>query len=166
MSIYSVDYTILINELLPVDKREPIHKAWLKANLKTIIENHSTIFTTFYNQIIAETKHNGQKIIMEDVLNTVFGVVSAPFIYIDNTGNKVNPETFFNESESYPAKILFNESEAQPALFFYNNSETAQNSDFIVYVPAAVYSANGEAKIRSEVDRLRPYGTKYTVVSY
>lgn len=152
--------------MLPPDKREAVQKAWLGAMHKTVIENHTTIFTTFYNQIIAETKHNGQKIIMEDVLNTVFSVPGPSFIYIDNTGNNVNPETFFNESESYPAKILFNESEAQPALFMYNESETIQNTDFVVYVPAAIYTANGEAKIRSEVDRLRPYGTKYTVVSY
>ena len=166
MSIYNVDYTILINELLPVDKRKPIHKAWLKAMHKTVIENHTDVFTTFYNEVISKTKHNGQKIIMEDVLNTVFSVPGPSFIYIDNTGNNINPVTFFNESETYPAKIFFNESEAQPAFFFWNESETFTNTDFVVYVPAAIYSSFGEPRIRAEVDRLKPYGTKYTVVSY
>lgn len=166
MSIYDLDYSILISEFLPPDKREDVQKAWLLAMHDTVIENHDDIFNVFRNDIISQTKHNGQKIIMEDVLNTTFNVVGPPFIYIDNTGDDKGPQTFFNDFEGYPAEIFFNESEAQPAFFFFNESETIQNKDFKVYVPSAIYTAEGEARIRSEVDRLRPYATQYTVISY
>jgi hypothetical protein len=36
----------------------------------------------------------------------------------------------------------------------------------VVYVPTAVYAAVGEAAIKQQVDRLRPYSTFYTIVQY
>lgn len=166
MSLYDLNFEIFVNEYLPPNKRAPIQKSWLNALMAPQQALHNDIFGTFYPDIIARSKQNGQKIIMEDVLNSVFNVSGPSFIYIDNTGDDKRPEVIFNEFEGYPPSILFNESEGQPAFFFINQSETVQSNDFKVYVPAATYSAFGEARIAAEIDRLRPYSTTYVIISY
>jgi len=166
MSLYSLDYNIFINEFLPPDKRAPIMKAFLGANLTPVKTLHEEVFTTYRPQVLAKSKQNGQKIILEAVLNEVFNTTSPALIYIDNTGDDKPPITFFNQSEGYPSVVFYNQSEGQAAATFYNQSEAQANNDFKVYVPAAIYSANGEAKIRAEVDRLRPYSTNYIIISY
>lgn len=166
MSLYSLDYNIFINEFLPPDKRAPIMKAFLGANLTPVNTLHEAVFTTYRPEVLAKTKHNGQKIILEAVLNEVFNTTAPALIYIDNTGDDKPPLTFFNQFEGYPQITFYNQSEGQPGATFYNQSEAEANNDFIVYVPAAIYSAVGVAKIRAEVDRLRPYSTNYTVISY
>lgn len=166
MSIYNLDYSIFANEFLPPDKRADVQKSWQTALLAPEQQLHDSIFNVFRPYIIERSKQNGQKIVMESVLNDTFGVTAPPLIYIDNTGDDVGGVTFFNESEGYPGVIFYNESEGQAPTFFYNDSETVQNNDFKVYVPAAVYAAEGEAKIAAEVDRLRPYSTNYVIISY
>ena len=166
MSIYTLDYDILIKENLPVDKREPIEISWLNALFVTIKEMHTFIFVTFRNDVTARAKHNGQKIIAENILNNTFGVTAPPFIYIDNTGDNVTPTTFFNQSEGLPAQYFWNESEGQPAKFMFNESEASQNNEFTVFVPAAVLAANGAVIISAEVNKIRPYSTSFTIIGY
>ena len=166
MSIYNLDYDILIKENLPVDKRKDIEISWLNALFVTIKQLHIDIFITYRTDVIARAKHNGQKIIAESILNDTFGVVSAPFIYIDNTGDDVTPITFYNKSEGLPAQYFWNESEGQPAKFIFNESEASRNNEFTVFVPAAVLAANGAAIIRAEVDKIRPYSTSFTIIGY
>ena len=166
MSIYTLDYNVYINEFLPPDKRGTVQKAWLGALAAPIITLHSDIFTTYYPDVIGRAKQNGQKIIMEDALNSTFGVAGPSFIYIDNTGDDVGPKIFFNEGEGYPGVTLYNESEGETPFYFVNEPETVKNNDFIVYVPAAVLASVGAPKIAAEVDRLRPYSTTYQIISY
>lgn len=165
MSIYALDFSIFSNEFLPPDKRATVQRSWLKALLTPEQTLHNEIFITYRPDVIARSKHNGQKVIMEAVLNETFNVTSLPFIYIDNTGDDKNPVTFFNKSEGYPPVIFTNSDEGAP-VFFVNKSELEQNNDFKVYVPLAVYNAVGSPRIAAEVDRLRPYSTNYIIISY
>lgn len=166
MSLYDLDYGIFANEYLPPDKRGDVHKSWQTALLAPEQSLHNDIFNVFRPDILGRAKQNGQKIIMESVLNDVFGVTGPSLIYIDNTGDDVRPVVFFNESEGYPPVYFYNESEGQPPVYFYNKSESIANNDFKVFVPSATYAAFGLARIAAEVDRLRPYSTNYTIISY
>jgi hypothetical protein len=166
MSIYNLDYSIFANEFLPPDKRGTVQNAWQKAVVTPEQNLHNDVFLTYRPDVIARSKHNGQKVVMEAVLNETFNIVSLPFIYIDNTGDDVNPITFFNINEGYPAVTFYNDNESQPVVSFFNETEAEQNNNFKVYVPAATYTAQGVAKIAAEVDRLRPYSTNYTIISY
>lgn len=165
-SIYDINFNIFVNENLPPNKREEKQKAWLGALVTPLQTLHDDIFNVYRPDVIARAKHNGQKIIMESVLNSTFGVVAPPYIYIDNTGDDKRPETFYNEFEGYPPQTFFNESELEPPFYFVNQSETIQNNDFKVYVPSAVLASFGSPLIASEVDRLRPYSTNYLIISY
>jgi len=166
MSVYTINWDNFVIDYLPPDKREPVTLAFLQANLEPLNTLHLATFNVFRPDIKDRAKQNGQRILMESILNDVFGVVAAPFIYIDNSGDNVTPDIFFNIAEGLPAYILFNESEAQPPAYFNNKAEVTNNRNFVVYVPTAVYAAEGEPAIRQEVDRLRPYSTFYTIVQY
>tara|TARA_R110001606_G_scaffold138471_1_gene276631 strand:- start:1019 stop:1519 length:501 start_codon:yes stop_codon:yes gene_type:complete len=166
MSIYSLDYSIFANEFLPPDKRGTVQNSWQKALLTPEQNLHNEVFITYRPDVIARSKHNGQKVVMEAVLNETFNIVSLPFIYIDNSGDDVAPITLFNETEGYPAVTFYNSNESQPGVFLFNTTEANTNNEFKVYVPAATYNAQGEAKIAAEVDRLRPYSTNYIIISY
>lgn len=166
MSIYDLDYSVFSNEFLPPDKRATVQKAWQTALLAPEQTLHDDIFKTYRPDVLGRAKQNGQKIVMEDVLNSVFAVPGPDFIFIDNTGDDISPVIFFNQSEGYPPVYFYNQSEGQPPVYFNNESESVLNSNFKVYVPAATYSAYGVDRIAAEVDRLRPYSTQYTIISY
>jgi len=166
MSIYNINFADFVIDYLPPDKREPVNKSFITALLAPVQTLHNDTFFTFKPLIEEQTKHNGQRILMESILNDTFGVTAAPLIYIDNSGDNITPLDLFNESEGFAPLFLFNESEAEPPTYFYNESEVTNNREFIVYVPTAVYAAVGEPAIKTEVDRLRPYSTFYTIIQY
>ena len=157
---------LIVREYLPPDKREDKEISWLNALLAPLQTLHDDTYLVYRPDVTTRAKNNGQKIIMESVLNSVFGVAGPQFIYIDNTGDNVTPDVFYNESEGIAAVTLYNESEAQPPLYFNNESELTNNREFVVYVPLAIFNTYGEALIKEEVDRLRPYSTFYTITTY
>ena len=166
MGIYDINFNTLTREFLPPDKREDVEVSWLTALLEPLQTLHDDTFITYKAEVITKAKQNGQKILLEDTLNNVFGVVGPQFIQIDNSGDDVTPDIFYNESEGVTPFTLYNESEAQPAVYFNNEAELTNNRIFIVKVPIAIYTAVGETAIREEVDRLRPYSTFYTIITY
>ncbi len=164
-SIYTIEWEDFIKDYLPPDKREVINIAYLKALLAPLTTVHNNTYNTFKPYIEDLAKQNGQRILLESILNTTFAVVGPPFIYIDNSGDDVLPVIFLNEDEGLTANFLFNESEATP--FYFNNAaEISNNKNFVVFVPTAVYTSVGEPAIINEVERLRPASTFYTIVTY
>jgi len=166
MSIYNLDFDLLIKEYLPPDKRKPVEISWLNALLAPLQTLHNDTFLVYRPYIIGQAKQNGQRIIMESILNDVFNVTGPQFIYIDNSGNNILPDIFFNESEGLTPFVFYNESEGQPPAIFNNESEVTNNRRFVVFVPLAIYNLYGPSNISAEVDRLRPYSTFYTIQSY
>lgn len=166
MGIYSITYKDFVIDQLPVDKRNLVNIAYFTALLKPVETVHNDTFGPYRDDIIERSKQNGQRILFESILNAKFGVVSAPFIYIDNNGDNVTPAILFNESEGLQPAILFNESEGQTPFFMVNESEMSTNRSFVVFVPIAVFTAVGSVAIEAEVDRLKPYSTSYTIQTY
>ena len=166
MSIFDLNYNLLVREYLPPDKREDKAVSWLTALLEPLQTLHDDTYLVYKPDVTGRAKQNGQKIILESILNEVFSVVGPQFIYIDNTGDNITADIFYNESEALPPFILHNESELEPPVYFNNEVELTNNKEFIVYVPLAIYTAVGEPAIKYEVDRLRPYSTFYTIQIY
>lgn len=166
MSIYSIDWDAFVSDYLPPNKREPQTLAWLKAVFSPLATLHQDTFVTFKNFVEDRAKHNGQRIVMESILNNIFAVPGPNLIYIDNSGDDATGNLFFNESEGLPPVTLYNQSEGQAPFYFINEGEVTNNRGFVVYVPSATYASAGEDAIKSEIDRLKPYGTFYTIIQY
>jgi len=166
MSVYNINFKDFVITYLPPDKREVTTVAFLTACLAPLNTLHVATFNVYKPDVINRAKQNGQRILMEEVLNSVFGVTVAPLIYIDNSGDNITPDIFFNITEGLPPFTFFNLSESQAPAYFNNTAEVTNNRNFVVYVPAAVYAAKGEPAIKQQVDRLRPASTFYTIVQY
>jgi len=166
MSIYNINFKDFVTNYLPPDKREVKTVAYLTACLAPLNTLHVATFSVYKPDVINRSKQNGQRILLEEVLNTFFNVTVAPLIYIDNSGDNITPDIFFNITEGLPPFTFYNLSEAQAPAYFNNTTEVSNNRNFVVYVPAAVYAANGEPAIKQQVDRLRPASTFYTIVQY
>lgn len=163
--IYDINYTDFVKDYLPPDKREEKEISWLVALLAPLETLHIDTFGAYRTDIIYRAKQNGQKLLMESILNDTFGVVALPFIYIDNSGDNVEPTVFFQTTEGLDGVLFFNVSELTPQ-FMSNEIEVNNNKEFKVYVPIAVYTSVGEPAIKKEVDRLRPYSTIYQIITY
>jgi len=120
MSIFNLNFNNVVVEYLPPDKRKDVEISWLTALLAPLQTLHDDTFLVYRPDVTGRAKQNGQRIVLESILNNAFGVLTPPLIYIDNSGNNILPEIFFNESEALPPTFLSNESEAQPPFFLHN----------------------------------------------
>ena len=166
MSVYLINYTDFVTTYLPPDKREVTTVAFLTACLTPLKTLHDSTFSVYKPDVINRAKQNGQRILLEEVLNSAFSVTVAPFIYIDNSGDNITPDIFFNITEGLPPFTFYNLSEGQAPAYFNNTAEVTNNRNFVVYVPTAVFAANGAAAIKQQVDRLGPASTFYTIAQY
>jgi hypothetical protein len=77
----------------------------------------------------------------------------------------VAPLLLYQIEEGQVPTFFFQEAESTP-VYLAQEEEVNSNKAFKVFVPVAVYAANGEDNIRAQVDRLRPYSTYYTIIQY
>lgn len=161
---FIIDFNIQSKWLAPVNKRGPKHLAWLRALMAPLNELNDSFFGTYFPDVTLRANQNGQRIILEDVLNRLFNPALEPSIYILNSEQNVKPVSFFDESEDKPV-FFFDESEGKP-VYFFDGSETESSTGFKVFVPSGVLASFTEGQIRAEVDRHRPVSTQYIIISY
>lgn len=163
MAFYDVNFNILINRVSPPNKRGAVHLAWLRCLVAPLNTLNVAFFTTYFNDVKARAKRTGQKIILEDTLNTVF---NSSGIRIDNTGDNLGIDYFYREDEGYEAIYFYDEAEGEEPNYFYSPEEYIGAREFVVLVPTAVLSNFSEAQIKAEVNKYRPAGTTYKILTY
>lgn len=135
--MYNIIFDSIIDNNLRPDFKKPRLLALLKSYLKPIYEL-SQIFTAYQTETLDRISHNGQIIYMEHRLNQLFNN-DAPGIIIVDTAN-VEYVYLANVSEGLPPVYIHNVGEAYPDIYIGNMAEYAAQFDFIVQVPAALYS--------------------------
>jgi hypothetical protein len=167
MSLFSINFKLVADRILPTHKRGFVNLSWLGALLTPLQTFRNTVFDTFRPDINTRTKYNSQTVVLEQILNDVYGVTVAPFIYIVNSeGTTVDALIFRNEAEGFPPIFFRNDSEIPDApVYFRNESETLTDFDFIVHVPAALF-ATDENQIRATINSIKLIGVNYDVIPY
>jgi len=108
--------------------------------------------------------YNGGKMVLQDALNTIFGL--TPNEIIVETQSEVAYKTFtYNESENIPI-YSYNESESSPPIYLFNDSEAVDDFDFLVLVPVGIYTAELDRRIRAEVNLYKTAGKSFDVITY
>jgi hypothetical protein len=162
---YNINFKHISIQFVPVSKRIPRILAFLRA----LVSPLNTLQIDFFNVFLIEqrkiVKRNAQTLILENTLNLLFNPSGIPPIYIDNTGDDISGAIMYNSFENYPPIYFYNESESIP-FYWYNLTETFQNSDFKVYIPASVFIAFPIDLIRFEINKYRPAGKNYIIISY
>lgn len=165
MGLFDVDFDIISQYLTPVRKRLPIHLAWLRVFVAPIKELRTAFFDVYFVDVSKRAKRNGQKLLLESILNEIFNPGGTSFIYIDNTGDDLDFQFLYRSTEGYPAKFIKASTEAVPS-YFNASSEYNEIRNFIVHVPSGVIATYTEEQIRSEVNNYRPCGTNFTIQIY
>jgi len=167
VSIYKINYDIVNERILPPSKRNEKILAFLRALTKPLQDLNDDFNDVTIPDIRDKLKRNSQIIVLNDTLNRVFGVTSAPFIFIQDTFNLEEFDNLFNNNEGVPDVHSFNESElpADEPLFLFNEPEFFGAQDFIVFVPAALFPTI-EAQVRAETKKYVLTGITFDVQSY
>ncbi|MCP4502067.1 MAG: hypothetical protein GY822_19085 [Deltaproteobacteria bacterium] len=163
---YLIDFFLLASRLNVVNKRKPIHQSWVNVFMKPMNTINNSFFGVYLVDVRNRSKRTGQKIVLEGTLNELFNPGNSRKISIDNSGDDLANSYFYNESEGYPAQFLYNESEGEQPFYLYNESEYQGLGDFVVFVPTEVLNTFSLAQISAEVDKYRPAGTKFSIITY
>lgn len=163
---FNIDFTKIFIQFLPPQKRFEDIIAFFKSWLKPLNTTHSETFNVFYPDAVYFTKRNGQILILQNTLNTLFNPDLVPPIYIDDTGDDVSGIIFYNNFEGYSAVIMYNEAEAEAPLYWFTYEETFSNTDFIVYIPIAVQSNFTDEEIKFRIEKYKQAGKKFTTIYY
>jgi hypothetical protein len=163
---YLIDFFLLASRINVVNKRKPIHQSWLNVYMTPLMTLNNAFFNVFFPDVRQRAKRTGQKIVLEQTLNIVFNPGNPRKITIDNSGDDLGTSFFYNSNEGYPPQTFYNESEGEEPFYFYNENEYDGLGDFVVFVPVEVITNFTIPQIESEVDKYRPAGTNYQIITY
>lgn len=163
MSLFNINWKNQVTNILPPDVRSDQMINFVTALLKPLAQD-SIEMTAFDLDQRTRVKFNGQKIVLQAALNYLYGVVTEPPIYILTTTGTGATAYVNNLSEADPGYV-YNASETTPG-YVYNKSEAQTAIDFVVYVPASIYSAELERRITASVQLIKVGGVDFEVEQY
>jgi hypothetical protein len=161
---YGANYGNIGRDQLRPKRRLPKHLAWIRSFLAPLQTVHDDTFGAYYTEIMERSRYSCQTIVIEAILNKVFGSTG---ITISNHKTGGVELTLFNEPEGYTGAFFFNELEAGTIpQYMYNETEGQLTYNFTVNVPAAVFATYTSTQIADEVKKYSPFGLTFNVVSY
>lgn len=163
MSLFNITWRTQVSNLLPWFKRLTNLIDYITSLLEPL-KTKAAEWVTFDNDIRKRAKFNGQAMVLAAGLNDIFGVTVAPFILVE-TVNNVGLTTFiYNDNEDIT--YFYNNTEPEGATFIYNQSEIILDYDFVVSIPAGIYTAELDARITAEVKTYKLAGKKFITQTY
>lgn len=157
--IYDVNFLKAATEYLAPDKRKPNILSIIDSMLAPLQELHYSTMTIFRNDALRRARYKSQKIVMEEVLNNVFGITSGPRIYINNNNSK-DGLYFYKQTEGLNKHYFSN---ARP-VYFSNPTEYNPETDVTIFVPTS--HAPLTRQIRLFAKKLLVVGVRYNLVVY
>jgi hypothetical protein len=132
MNVFSIDFNVLLQILLPLRKRKLIRQSWLAALISPVVY----LYQLFLNQRqthLYTLSHTSQVVYMQAILNDRFDM-QLRRIYISDTPD-ISPQTLFtNPEQKYAFLYTTAENENLP-LYTQTEIAGAQNG-FILNIPA------------------------------
>lgn len=133
--MFNIDFTKLVNNLLPWFLRGPRLRAWLMSLIAPVISLHAA-FVTYRSSTIFSVGTTGMVLSLESMLNDVFNADALyPRIYISDAERK-DKLYLFNTAEGRPFRF-HNRFESFPPVYITVVGEST-GFDFTVWVPAAL----------------------------
>jgi hypothetical protein len=158
--VFSINYDIIIELLLPVWLRQPKHLAFLKAVLKPLKQIYNA-FVAYRTNTLRSISHTGQVIYIERLLN---GDATAQYpIYLSDSDDERLDDYIYNQSEGQLPIYLYQDSASLP-VEVKNEVEYENIDDFVVKVPEVPPMSDTE--IRNIVEKYKPAGKRYSIQTY
>jgi hypothetical protein len=166
MGFFDLSFQQLALRISAPFKRGANLTLWYKDILSPLQTTHDDIFNVQAPLLEDLTKYNSQTLVLEDILNTTYGVVVSPFIYIQNNTSIVDQLVFRKVVEGYAPTYFRHEAYVPDTpIYFRNSTEAITEFDFVVFVPVALFPTI-EDQVRALVEDLKIVGVNYDVQSY
>ena len=170
MSVFDIDFDVLVRQLLPVRLRQSVSEAWMKC-LAAPVKWLNGLFGANRKNNLYLLAHDGQVCYLEGALNDTFdplnrGIFISEGVYVDPNFIYLVPElkpVFIDRINEVGTSVI----QAPDPLPLYLEAEvsTAVGAyTFVVNVPVAV--TFDVARLTALVDLYRLPGRKYNVVTY
>lgn len=153
--------------LIPFQIRGNRIVEWVAALLAPV-QSLNVVFSAWAGGVRYFLAFNGQVVYLEHVLNDQFDA-SLRRIYIDDPGGTVIVTTYVhNKIEQQPTLYLYNVADADPNNpIIYNTSEIyTSTDDFIVHVPAGVFSPTVQVQMSALINQYRIAGKRYSFQTF
>ena len=139
-------------------------KDFLSALLKPI-QTLTDGLKTFEINELKRAKFNGQKIVLQEALNDIFGIAIAPFIYIETVQSTGKNLFLYEQSEASP--VFFSEvSESDPVYIFESGEVSTIDYDFKVKIPVAIYTAELDRQVKAQTKIYKVAGKRFITETY
>ena len=178
MTSYVVNIIQVIHRALAYDLRNLANLTLFYALVQPL-NSVSVAFEDFTRQRIRQAKYNGQKMVMERMLNlyyygqdkwaTAADPTASGGFYIEQASGTVDLMYIWNQTEGLQQDYIWKESETLPSgasqSYIWKESELVNlQYDFKIKIPSAfVYN---ETEVRSLVDRYVLAGKNYQIETY
>lgn len=164
MSFLDIDFREQVKMLLPPIMRSDTLIDFL-SSLTAPLTTVATSTKPFYDEQLIIAQATSQKMVMQQVLNDLFGITASPFIYIDFNRDIEVTSYVFPEGEGI---ILYVWPEGDDLVtYVLTEAEAAALSgvNFTVYIPNAL-GTEGEDRIIEIVNNLKAPGVKFDTTLY
>jgi hypothetical protein len=161
--MYSIDFEILISDLLPWFLRTVTFKSWISSLLYPLQVLYAD-FLTFRTEQMFRVQLSGQVAHLEFALNYLYYGDGTLRRIIISDSYYVPSLTVYNATETEESIFVFNSSESEASLFLLNTAESIDETDFIVLVPEALLF--DENKMRSTVNIFKLAGSRFLIQTY
>jgi hypothetical protein len=161
--MFQINFTYLINLLLPPFLRKDRHKAWIKLILSNIYKLYIE-FMSFKTLKLYDINFNGQTMYLEKKLQDTFGI---PGLYISD-GLLLNEVYFSNKDEDNIPLYFPNIAEETDTNYFYNIDEYTFDAFFIINIPSINYillTSDDLAKMRKIIEYYKLIDKTYIIKS-
>jgi hypothetical protein len=133
----------------------------LVSPLQTATESLN-IFSALYEKRV---RFNGRKMVLQAALNDIFGITVEPYILIETYLDFAENVYLYEPSESTPLSI-FEEAEDTEFFFFESAEIPTEVFDFIVKIPAGIYTLALDRRIKAETTLLKLAGKTFITQTY
>ena len=164
MSLFNTTWRTQVNNLLPNDQRIANLKDYITSLLEPL-KTKGTEWFGFDVEIRKRAKFNAQILVLGSALNELFGVSSAPFIFIETVAGVGSTEFIYNAVEALDPSFIYNQSENIP-IYTYNLAEINDDYEFVVKIPVGVYTAELNRQIINEVNIYKLAGKRFITETY
>lgn len=164
MSLFNIDWSTQVNNLLPSEYRSNTVKKFIRALIEPV-NTKSIEWDAFDTDVRKRAKFNGQILVLASALNNIYNINVAPFIRIETVVGQATTKFIYNQAENN-TEFIYNQAEFQ-TLYFYNSTEVVTEIvDFKVLIPSTIYTSELEDRVRAEVNNYKLAGKRFTIEQY
>lgn len=134
------------------------------ASLVKPLQTNSESLDDFETEYKKRAKFNGQKIVLQEALNDIFEVTSAPYIIVETSQEIGDILYFYEPSELSP--VYFSEPSELDPVYVFEASEITEGYDFKVKIPSGIYTAELNRRVTAETNLYKLAGKKFITETY